>query len=249
MKTLSLSCMLLLAAGAPAHAAPETKEIETVVLLHGLALRSWAMERVAHALRADGFRVVNLTYPSRTMPIERLAHEWLPAQLRAAQLPETARVHFVTHSMGGIIVRLLQRYFPEAWHGRVVMIAPPNHGSEIVDHLDRFSFFRWFTGENGRRLGTNASSVVAGLGAWRPEAGELGIIAGDASSNSLFTSWLGGPNDGRVAVASTRLAGMTDFVLLHHSHTWLQWRGDTVVQVRAFLRDGRFIHAAPAAAE
>lgn len=243
MKSAALSLLLFLTASIRANEQPDGRRAETVVLLHGLGLRSWAMERLAQALRADGYQVVNLSYPSRTIPIEQLAAEWLPAQLRDAKLESGARVHFVTHSMGGIIVRLYLRDHPAPQPGRVVMIAPPNDGSAVVDHLNGFGPFKWFTGVNGARLGTDAASVPRSLGAWPIGAGELGIIAGDASFNPLFSSWLKGPNDGKVAVASARLAGMTDFIVLHHSHTWLQWRADTAIQVRAFLRTGHFVRS------
>ena len=231
-----------------ARADPASDNGETVVLLHGLGLRSWAMERMAHSLRSEGYRVFNLSYPSRTLPIEQLASDWLPAQLRAVGIEENARVSFVTHSMGGIILRLYRRDHPAAHRGRVVMIAPPNDGSAVVDHLKGFAPFRWFTGVNGVRLGTDDQSVPRNLGAWPADAGELGIIAGDNSLNPLFSSWLGRPDDGKVAVASTRLAGMTDFIVLHHSHTWLQWRDDTAAQVRDFLRTGHFTPTKPAPA-
>ena len=248
MKALTFSAALFLAAIARGETVRDNPE--TVVLLHGLGLRSWAMEGLAHSLRSEGFRVFNLSYPSRTLPIEQLASDWLPSQLRAAGLAEGSRVSFVTHSMGGIILRLYRRDHPDAYRGRVVMIAPPNDGSAVVDHLKGFAPFRWFTGLNGVRLGTDAQSVPRTLGAWPIDAGELGIIAGDNSLNPLFSSWLGGPDDGKVAVSSTRLAGMTDFIVLHHSHTWLQWRADTAAQVRAFLRTGHFTPAQspPAAA-
>jgi len=246
MKSLLLALALGLAATLPAAEPAGAASGRTVVLLHGLGLRSWAMARIAHTLEADGYRVLNLSYPSRTLPLEQLASEWLPAELRAAGLAPTARVDFVTHSMGGIVVRLYRRDHPTDYPGRVVMLAPPNQGSEVTDHLNGFAPFLWFTGVNGRCLGTDAASVPRTLGPWRAEAGELGVIAGNHSLNPLFSEWIAGPDDGKVAVASTRLEGMSDFIVLPHSHTWLQWREDTEVQVRAFLRDGKFARVTPA---
>ena len=239
MKPFAFTVTLMLATllGTDAAAADSG---EVVVLLHGLGLRSWAMTRLARALRTEGFRVVNLSYPSRSLPLEQLAADWLPARLRAAGIDPATRVHFVTHSMGGIVVRLYRREHPGAYLGRVVMIAPPNQGSEVADRLESFAAFRWFTGLNGRRLGTNEQSLPLTLGRWPADGGELGIIAGDRSLNPLFSSWIDGPDDGKVGVARTRLEGMADFVVLHHSHTWLQWCGDTSVVVTNFLRRGHF---------
>jgi len=240
MKALALAALLACVGLLRAEEAPKPGTRGTVVLLHGLGLRSWAMARLAGALKADGYRVINLSYPSRTLPLDQLASDWLPAQLRAAQLQPTDRVNFVTHSMGGIVVRLYRRDHPADHLGRVVMLAPPNQGSEVVDQLNAFAPFRWFTGVNGRRLGTEATSLPNTLGAWPAGAGELGVIAGDRSLNPVFSAWIPGPNDGKVAVARTRLEGMTDFIVVHHSHTWLQWCDDTFTQVRAFLQQGKF---------
>ncbi len=246
---------VLLLALMPATAARAEKE--TVVLLHGLGLGGWAMARLGSALTREGYHVVNLSYPSRTVPLEILARDWLPAQLAAhgTDPVDTPRLHFVTHSMGGILVRAWldeQRRagipFP-AHLGRVVMLAPPNAGSAVPDKLEKFPPFRWFTGVNGRRLGTAPTSAPNTLGPWpaaapdparRPGSGELGVIAGDRSLNPLFSCWLAGPDDGKVAVASTHLAGEHAHLVLHHSHTWLQWRADTARAVSTFLRTGRF---------
>ena len=225
---------------------------DTVVLLHGLGLGDWAMARLERSLRTEGYRTVNLTYPSRTMPLEQLAVEWLPAQLRTRGVAAAPRIHFVTHSMGGIVLRAWLREEqrknggrPPANLGRVVMLAPPNQGSAVADRLRRFPPFRWFTGVNGVRLGTGADSLPRALGPW-PAGIDLGVIAGDRSLNPLFSAWLDGANDGKVSVASTRLAGMRDHLVLPHSHTWLQWRADTARAVGRFLQHGCFGSSAPA---
>lgn len=214
---------------------------ETVILLHGVGLRSWAMTRVALSLEKAGYRVINVTYPSRSLTLEKLGGEWLPALLREKNLTEVHRLHFVTHSMGGIVLRvwLRERGAPSNL-GRIVMLAPPNAGSEVADRLEKFPPFRWLTGINGPRLGTRAESLPIALGPWPAGAGELGIIAGDRSLNPLFSGWLVGPDDGKVSVARARLDGAADFLVLHHSHTWLQWNGNTIAHIRTFLATGRF---------
>lgn len=234
-------CFLMAIASAPAA--------ETVVLLHGLGRGFRSMSYLAGGLERAGYRVVNVPYASRTMPIETIAGEWLPTMLRENGATSATRVHFVTHSMGGIVVRQWLAHTSPAKRpnlGRVVMLAPPNAGSEVTERLAAFPPFRWFTGVNGRRLGTRATDLPRSLGPWPAGAPQLGIIAGDRTLNPLFSAWLPGPNDGKVSVASTRLAGMTDAIVLHHSHTWLMWRADTATQVLSFLREGRFQAAAPA---
>ena len=230
---------------------PDPRTADTVVLLHGIGLGAWAMARLARSLRATGYRTINFTYPSRSLPFEQLAAEWLPAQLRSRGVATAPRVHFVTHSMGGIVVRAWLREeqrknggHPPAGLGRVVMLAPPNQGSAVADRLRRFPPFRWFTGVNGARLGTGTDSVPCALGPWPAEI-DLGVIAGNRTLNPLFAAWLGGASDGKVSVASTRLAGMRDHLVLPHSHTWLQWRSDTARAVGRFLQHGRFGSSAP----
>ncbi|WP_334319474.1 alpha/beta fold hydrolase [Termitidicoccus mucosus] len=215
---------------------------DVVVVLHGLGRTRGSMNRAASMLRHDGYRVVNVSYPSRTMPLEQLANEWLPAMLRAHGADGAPRLHFVTHSMGGIIVRLWLRDNPAPANlGRIVMIAPPNHGSEVVDRLRGNPLFSLFTGVNGARLGTGTDSLPARLGAG-PVAAEIGVIAGNRSLNPVFSCWIHGPDDGKVGVASARLDGMSDFIEFPCSHTWLSWRRPVLAQVGAFLRDGEFGH-------
>ena len=143
--------------------------------------------------------------------------------------------------MGGIIVRLwLREQGVPANPGRVVMLAPPNAGSEVSDRLESLAPFRWFTGQNGRRLGTGPDSLPRSLGDWPAAAGDLGIIAGDCVLNPLLAAWLPGPSDGKVTIASTHLAGERAHLVLPYSHTWLGYRRETIDQVIAFLRDGKF---------
>jgi triacylglycerol lipase len=219
---------------------------DTVVLLHELGRTSASMSRLTSALKREGYRVVNVSYPSRGRTLEALATEWLPAQLDKITPPaETVsvspKIHFVTHSMGGVVVRLwLREKGVSPSLGRVVMLAPPNAGSEVSDRLHDFALFRWFTGKNGRRLGTGVESLPRSLGPWPATAGDLGVIAGDYPLNPIMASWLPGPNDGKVSVSSTHLAGERDHLVLPYSHTWLGYRRETIDQVIAFLRHGKF---------
>ncbi len=198
---------------------PSADTRETVLLLHGLGLNRLAMTRLACALERDGYRVINVSYPSRSVPLEKLAADWLPATLRAQKY---LRDHTPPHL------------------GRIVMLAPPNHGSEVADRLRDNPVFRLFTGVNGHRLGTAADSLPRQLG---PLDADLGIIAGDRSLNPLFSAWIGAPSDGKVSVESTRLAGMRDHLVVPISHTWLQWRGPVIEQIKTYLRTGKFTHA------
>lgn len=217
---------------------------ELVVVLHGVAVTHRWMRRVARGLEAAGYRVVNRTYPSRTLSIERLGGEWLPRLLREEGAADAPRVHFVAHSMGGIVVRFWLRGCGDAPPpnlGKIVMIAPPNHGSEVPDRLRGLALFRRVIGINGARLGTGGDSVARELSRDAFPAGvAVGVIAGNRSVNPLFSSWIEGENDGTVSVASTRLAGMRDHIVMPHSHSGILLRESVVGQTVHFLREGKF---------
>jgi pimeloyl-ACP methyl ester carboxylesterase len=213
---------------------------ESVVLLHGLGRSPFSMKRIQWTLQEAGYQVVNVSYPSRQYSVERLSEDYV-AEVMATKVPVSARkVHFVTHSLGGIILRQYLAQHTVTNLGRVVMLAPPNHGSRLADTLRRHALGRWILGPAGCELGTAANDLPQRLG---PVDFPLGVIAGDVSLNPFFSRVLEGPNDGKVTVESTKMAGMSDFVVIHSSHTWMMWRAQTLGYILAFLREGNFATA------
>lgn len=180
------------------------------------------------------------TYPSQRSDIRTLAETTLdPVFAEAAERPGE-RIHIVTHSLGGILVRqYLHDHGTPASLGRVVMLAPPNSGSEIVDRLRNWSLYRRINGPAGLQLGTDNSSAPNRLGA-APSGVEIGIIAGNVSLNPLFSSLINGPDDGKVSVARTHLAGESAHLTVPYSHTWLMWRRPVLAEIRSFLGTGNF---------
>jgi len=208
-----------------------------VVLLHGLCRTSTSMQKIAVAVRQAGFRVENMDYPSRTASIAELSDAAIGNALGNPALKECAKIHFVTHSLGGILVRSYFKRHPSTRLGRVVMLGPPNQGSEVVDKIGSWWLFRKLNGPAGVELGTGSGSTPNRLG---PVAFELGVIAGDRSINWINSLMIEGRDDGKVSVERTQVAGMKAHVVVHATHPFLMKNKAAIKRTVRFLKTGTF---------
>lgn len=196
------------------------------------------MNKMQRALVEEGFETANVAYPSRRYTIEELAEMAISDGLKACRSNgSTGRVHFVTHSLGGILLRqyLSTREIDEL--GRVVMLAPPNQGSVAADKLGKIPGYGWLNGPAGRQLGKGEDSVPLKLG---PADFELGVIAGSRSIDPITSAVLENPDDGKVSVADTKLEGMDDFIVVKHSHAFMMRMRRPIELTIRFLNSGSF---------
>lgn len=198
------------------------------------------MEIMTASFISEGFDVVNVDYPSRDHPIEKLAD--IAVNDGIDKCPRDQTLHFVTHSLGGILVRYYLTHNEVSRLGRVVMLAPPNQGSEVVDKLRDKPGYAIINGPAGAQLGTDKDSIPLKLGAANFE---LGVIAGTSSVNPILSLYLPNPDDGKVSVERTKVAGMKDFITVRHSHPFIMRSSEVIEQVISFIQTGSFIHDVP----
>jgi pimeloyl-ACP methyl ester carboxylesterase len=225
---------LAVTAGAPeAVTAPEH-----VVLLHGMARTDRSMAPLAERIARGGYRVFNVGYPGRELPPDELV-----AVLRGALdecCADADRLHFVTHSLGGILVRAHLAETPDPRVGRVVMMSPPNQGTDLVDLLGETWLFRTIMGPTAAQMGTGPGDLPSRL---PPANFELGIIAATGSINPFGSLLIRGEDDGIVPLCRMWLEGATDTLIVSNSHSLMMHSKDVSRQVLAFLENGRFEHA------
>lgn len=211
---------------------------DCVVLLHGLNRSNRAMSKMAESLQEVGYSTVNIDYQSQSATIEILAPLVVNDGLERCRETEAERIHFVTHSIGGILLRYAHNESPIPDLGRVVMLAPPNQGSEIVDRTRDWVGVELLSGEAGLQLGTDENSIPALLG---PVDFELGVIAGTGTISPILSAMLPHPNDGKVSVASTKVEGMKDFLVVDNSHHYIVSDDDVIENTKEFLQTGSFL--------
>lgn len=241
MKTLYLILIILslsaCATTKPIYVKGASEKASCVILLHGLARSTSSMGNLENALLKEGFFPINDAYPSRDHPIEILAE--LAIQPALKKCPKAYDVNFVTHSLGGILVRQYLSKHTVQNLNKVVMLGPPNGGSEAVDKLANIPGFQFINGDAGMQLGTGELSIPNTLGRANFD---VGIIAGTRSINLILSRLIPGTDDGKVSVENSKLDGMSDHIEMSVAHPFLMKNERVIAQVINYLLSGRFEH-------
>ncbi len=238
-----LPCLLLLNSPCVMISQPEIRgnpnATECVVLLHGLARTYNSMNTMEKALIRAGYQTVNLDYPSRKKTVEIIAEEEFAQGIQLCEQAGARKIHFVTHSLGGIIVRHALACQKLKNLGRVVMLSPPNKGSFVTDKLKNWWLYKWLNGPAGQDLGTEDDSLPNRLG---PVDYEVGIITGNRHwfFDAWFASYSPGEHDGKVSVEGARVEGMADFLVVPETHPFIMNADRVIEETIYFLRQGRF---------
>jgi len=242
MYYLTALALTLLLTGEPITADIEAEKKECVIVLHGLGRTHNSMNQVEQALLKEGYFVWNESYPSRLAPIQILSAKAIENGLDYCKNTKATKYHFVTHSLGGILIRHYLQSNSIDNLEKIVMLGPPNQGSEVADKLKDNYLYQQYTGPAGQEIGTDENSLPNRL---KPIPGTIGIIAGSFSSDPWFSPIIPGEDDGKVSVMRTRLKEMNDFIVVSSGHTFMMHDHSVIEQIIYFLSNGKFDHSIP----
>jgi len=218
---------------------PLSKGREHVILLHGLARTKKSMSKLEKHLVQNNYIVINTGYPSTSESVEKIADEYLHKMVNRCMENGADKIHIVTHSLGGIITRQYLQDYSLPGGSRIVMISPPNRGSELADSFRTLTIYKWLNGPAGQVLGTEVESLPNSL---KPIKGEIGVITGNSTMNPFYSWLIPGDDDGKVSVERAKLEEMSDFLVVPISHSFIMRHPEVLNQVVVFLKKGVFEH-------
>ncbi len=220
------------------------EKTELVVLLHGILRSKTDMLFLTKFFEKRGYKTLNILYPSREQRLEGLSDFVHNKIITCPHYDENTTLNFVTHSMGGLITRYyIAREKPKNL-GKVVMLGPPNTGSEFADWLSETEIlapiFKTVFGPASQQLTTDYEHIDDDI------TYPLGVIAGNMSINPLAPWVLDGEHDGIVPVERTKIEGMKDHIVMAATHSFMMFNTDVMKQALHFLQNEAFDHAANA---
>jgi triacylglycerol lipase len=205
-----------------------TTRDDTVILLQGMGRGRASLWVLDTRLKSAGYSTLSYPYTANSQSIDALA-EQLCKFIR--EQVTTKRYHIIAHSLGNLIVRAAFRFEYPPGLGRIVMLAPPNQPADLARALRDNPIYQWFTGESGQQLGSDVFYESLPI----PNV-EFGVIAGDRGQSLILQE----PNDGVISVETTKLAGMTDWVVVPQSHNFMMNSRMVAGLCMSFLEKGRF---------
>jgi pimeloyl-ACP methyl ester carboxylesterase len=199
------------------------------------------MSPIAKYLEEEGgYTAVNVTYPSTRQSIADHAASLAKV---VGSLEGIEEIHFVGFSMGNIVIR---HYLADQTAGeadrrvdprvkRFVMLGPPNNGSVAATSFGQNPLVQTVLGKPGQELGREWVWLEQNLGT--PPC-PFAIVAGGRGDDKGFNPMLPGDDDGLVTVASTRLPGASDFLLVPTLHVLLPLDPKVMRYTLSFLQNG-----------
>lgn len=213
---------------------------DKVILLHGIGRTALSMSEIGRRFSEEGYEIDNIRYRSTKDTLAKIIGD-VHKRIRHYTEKNGPRVHFVCYSLGCLVTRgIIQQHRPRNL-GRVVMLGPPNQGSEMADFLKDHALSNWIFGPNLPQLGTANRKTLEKLIGARADY-ELGIIAGNDWIDPVGASIIPGDNDGRVSVKRTRLPGMKEHLVMGVSHTGMLMNDRVIEEAVAFIKTGSFLH-------
>lgn len=213
---------------------------DCVILLHGLARSPHSMRPIESLLKAHDYIVINEDYPTTKDTIDKLANQYIPLMVNQCLAHRVSHIDFVTHSMGGVVLEDYLENHNIPYLYRIVMLGPPNHGSELVNLFHGNYLFKYFTGPAGQELSTYNTSIPNTI--HLNHQYQIGIIAGNFSMTPFNQYIFHGANDGKVSISSAKMNQMKDFIILPVSHTFMMNNVMVKKQILDFLENGKFTH-------
>ena len=203
-----------------------------VITLHGILRSSKSWTDLQRVLQPDGYTFVSIDYPSTQQSISDFADQ---LQGLIVSLEGIERIHFVVHSMGGLIVRRWCQQYSDPRVERLVMIGTPNSGAEVASMLQKNLLFQLIFGPSGQELVADPETFISTLPL---PTMEFAVIAGAKGDSNGFNPLIPGDDDGIVTVKSARLPGAQDYLSVRSLHSFLPWHPEVMDATRRFLSTG-----------
>ncbi|MDY0315302.1 MAG: putative lipase [Bacteroidales bacterium] len=217
---------------------PASFATHKVYLLHGYGSPKTIMNKIKKDLEKSDFIVENYAYPAFYVDLDSLGKNLYLDILE----DNYDSVSFVTHSMGGLVVRNMLKYsgtdlsFPKIF--RIVMIAPPNRGADIADFFKNTKLIKKMLGPNVEKMTTDSTSYANQLPI--PINTELGIIVGESKYKAGYNWFIGRKNDGLLIPERVFLGNEKDVAICNYSHLGVVKNKKPRKLVLEFLKHGNF---------